>query len=201
MLALGVGALARQYVVRRQRGRFVYALTPADPALPDLARAQGYEVRAIDLDPDARALGLIRLRRDADAPFVLFFPGNAEHQLAVTLPILEALRAGGPAGMASFAYRGFDGSTGRPSPLNSPSDARVELDYVRKTFGISNRKLVIVGFSMGSGVALRLGAELAARGEPPAAVISLSPYWTLDLTPAVRFGTLLPTETYVVEDV
>ncbi|HEX4353541.1 MAG TPA: hypothetical protein VHZ95_11510 [Polyangiales bacterium] len=200
LLALG-GALARQYVVRRQRGRFVYALTAADPALPTLARSQGYEVHELTVGTDARLRGVTRAPRGGDDPFVLFFPGNAEHQLAVTLPILEALRAGGGAGMACWAYRGFDGSTGQPSPDNSPGDARVELDYVRHTFGISNRRLVIVGFSMGSGVALRLGAELAKQGEPPAAVIVLSPYWTLELTPARRFGTLFPTETYVVDDV
>jgi pimeloyl-ACP methyl ester carboxylesterase len=198
---IGSAVCAASYIEHRNRGRFHYDLGPADPALPDLARAQGYTVHEVDVAPGARLRGVIRPPRHPNDPFVLFFPGNAATQLAVTLPILEGLRANGSAGMATFAYRGYDGSTGRPSVETAPSDARAALDYLRVTFDVSPKRLVIVGYSMGSGTALRLGAELAATSQPPAAVILLSPYWTLELAPSSARGALLPTETYVVEDV
>jgi pimeloyl-ACP methyl ester carboxylesterase len=190
------------YIQRRQRSRFVYSLGPADPAVPELARTHGYTVHELPIAAGARVRGLIRPAARPDAPFVLLFPGNTSQQLAANLPLVEALRAArAPAGAAVFAYRGFDGSTGLPSVPSAALDARAQLEHLRDNLGVSPERLVIAGYSMGSGIALRLATELAAAGQPPAAVLMLSPYWRLDLAPARALGILLPSETYVVDDV
>jgi pimeloyl-ACP methyl ester carboxylesterase len=199
--SLGSAALVASFIEKRNLGRFHYDLSPADPKLPSLAREHGYTVHELDVAPETRLRGIVRPSGSAKDPFVLFFPGNVAQQLAVSLPILEALRADGPAGLAMFAYRGIDGSTGRPSVETAPTDAGAQANYLRKNLGVSSSRLVLVGYSMGSGIALRLAAELAAAAQPPAAVILLSPYWTLDLTRASTLGALLSSETYVVEDV
>lgn len=202
VLLVGAGAITASHVERRQRGRFEYDLSPADPAVPELARTAGYRVHELPVAPGARVRGLIRPGARPNAPFVLLFPGNTAQQLAANLPLLESIRAANAsAGAAMWAYRGFDGSTGSPSVPTAPLDARAQLEHLRAEFGVSPERLVIAGYSMGSGIALRLAAELAAAGQPPAAVLLFSPYWTLDLTPASPLGLLLPTETYIVEDV
>lgn len=199
-LSIGAAAFVASFIDRRNLGRFHYDLGPADLKLPALAREHGYSVHELAVAPGARLRGIARPARSPNDPFVLFFPGNAAQQLAVSLPILESLRANGPAGLATFAYRGIDGSTGRPSVETAAADAAAQLDYLRKTLSVSPSRLVVAGYSMGSGIALRLATELAAASQPPAALILLSPYWTLDLTRARTLGALLPTETYVVED-
>ena len=198
---IGSAALVAAFIEKQNLGRFHYDLSPADPKLPSLAREHGYIVHELDVAPGARLRGIIRSSRSAKDPFVLFFPGNAAEQLAVSLPILEGLRADGPAGLAMFANRGFDGSTGRPSVEAAPADALAQVDYLGRKLSVSPSRLVLVGYSMGSGTALRLATELAVDSRPPAAVILLSPYWTLGLTRAGALGPLRSTETYVVEDV
>lgn len=180
----------------------MYDLSPADPTVSELGRAAGYHLHELPLAPDARVRGLIRPASRPNAPFVLLFPGKTAQQLAANLPLLESLRAAsGTAGAAMWAYRGFDGSTGQPSVPAAARDARAQLEHLRTKLGVEPARLVIAGYSMGSGIALRLAAELAVAGQPPAAVLLFSPFWSLDLAPAGPLGKLLPTETYVVQDV
>jgi pimeloyl-ACP methyl ester carboxylesterase len=187
--------------VHRQHNRDHYSTGPADAALPALAKAHGYVLRTLDVAPHVRLLGILRMPSSDQAPFVLFFPGNSVRQLAASLPALEAMRAGRDAGFMAFATRGFDGSTGIPSPSALESDARAQFAYVRGMLHVQAQPLVVIGYSIGSGIALRLAAELSRAQAPPAAVVLLSPYWTLALGPASPFELLLPSEHYRVADI
>ena len=200
-LVLVAGALLLMAAAQRSRDRFHYYTGGESAELAGLLEAHGYELRELQVAPDARLRGIVRLPSSDGARFVLFFPGNAEPQLDVTLPTLEALRAGRDLGIAAFTYRGFDGATGTPSPQAAEDDARAQLRYLHEQLLVPVERVVIVGYSMGSGIALRLPAALSREQQPPAALILLSPYWTLELGPASRFELFLPSEYYRVADV
>ena len=187
--------------MRRHRDRFQYHLSGRDPQLAQTLAASGYEPYEVSTAPGVRLqLALRRPAADSD-PFLLLFPGNAERQLAPAVPILEGLRGGRAAGAAVVSYRGFEGSTGTPSPRAAAHDARALIDHLDRELGVRGKRLILVGYSMGSGIALRGAAELAQRGREPGALVLLSPFWILELGPAGFWGPLLPSELYTVEEV
>ncbi|HKU38581.1 MAG TPA: alpha/beta fold hydrolase [Polyangiales bacterium] len=194
-------ALLLTAALRRQRDRFHYYTGGQDSALPRLLEAHGYQLRELQVAPNVRLRGVLRLPSSPRARFMLFFPGNSEPQLTAAIPALEGLRAGRDLGIAAFAYRGFEGSSGRPSVAASEHDAQAQLAYLREQLHVTPERLVVVGYSMGSGIALRLAAERSRAGQPPAAVVLLSPFWTLELGPASPFELLLPSELYRMQDI
>lgn len=201
IVLLAAAMLKAPALLERHRTRFHYYLSAADPELPALLRDTEYTQTSLNVASGVQLRGVMRRPSTSSARFLLIFPGNTANQLASTLPLLRALCANDGTGGAVFSYRGFDGSGGKPSPHAAAHDARAQLAYVRDKLGIAPERLVLVGYSMGSGIALRLAAELAQTGRKPAATLLLSPFWTLDLTPASPLGFFMATERYMVEDI
>lgn len=184
-----------------RRHRFLYESSARDPGLPELARRHGYELRELAAS-GARLQGVLRRPADRAAPVLMFFPGNATPQLATFLPVVERIRAGRDFGVSLFAYRGYDGSSGRPSPAAAARDARAQLRWLQRELGIATGRIALAGYSLGSGIALRLASELCAERErePAPALLLLSPYWTLPLGPQHALRLLVPSHVYAVED-
>ncbi|KAI6192872.1 2-arachidonoylglycerol hydrolase ABHD12 [Aphelenchoides fujianensis] len=65
----------------------------------------------------------------------------------------------------SFDYRGYGDSTGLPTEDGVVRDAITVFDHVRAQ--CPGRRIVLWGHSMGSGVAVRVAAELCAQRTPP----------------------------------
>jgi hypothetical protein len=90
----------------------------------------------------------------------LFFDGNGGR------PELWGGRwraiAGTQAGFLAVYYRGYSGSSGRPTEKGLNDDARAGYDWLMAQ-GVKPRQIVIEGFSLGSGVAVRLATERPAR--------------------------------------
>ena len=186
---------------RRHRDRFQYHTSGSDAQLASVLTGSSYERREVMTAPGVTLQLIVRRAPSDSDPFLVLFPGNAERQLSPSLPIVESLRANHAAGAAVVSYRGFEGSTGTPSPRAAAHDARAVLDYLHRELGISGKRLILIGYSMGSGIALRIAAELAQRGQEPMALVMLSPFWRLELGPAGWLGPLLPSEFYTVEEV
>ncbi len=93
-----------------------------------------------------------------DGPVFLYFGGNAEG-LQPTERWAEAASRG--AGMFALAYRGYSGSTGRPTESGLHEDARAAYRWLVARH--PPERVVIQGFSLGTGVAVRLAAERQAR--------------------------------------
>ncbi|MET0386932.1 MAG: hypothetical protein ABW321_13280 [Polyangiales bacterium] len=199
-LALVVASTGALLGVRRHRERFTYYLSPHDPQLSATLAGTGYVEDTLETTGGVQLRGMLRQPAAATDPWLVLFPGNAQRQLAPGLPIVEGIRAGRPAGVAVYAYRGFEGSTGRPSPEASAQDARAIIEHLKARFGMRTADLRVVGYSMGSGIALRLTADLTEAGTPPKALALLSPYTALELAPARPLHPLWPTETYQVAD-
>jgi fermentation-respiration switch protein FrsA (DUF1100 family) len=86
---------------------------------------------------------------------VMFFPGNGD-SLAGRVDRFRALTADGT-GLVALSYRGYAGSTGHPSERGLLLDAAVAYDFTAARY--SADRIVVWGFSLGSGVAVALAAQ------------------------------------------
>jgi pimeloyl-ACP methyl ester carboxylesterase len=114
---------------------------------------------------DAQILVSMRPHRGPDA--VIYFGGNAE-DVSRSLPkLVEAFPE-----RAVFAlnYRGYGGSAGRPSEFALISDALLLFDRVH----IEHAHIVVIGRSLGSGVAVRVASE-----RPVERLVLVTPYDSL----------------------
>ena len=107
----------------------------------------------------------------SDAPTVLFFHGNGEsaaHNLRFAAELASL-------GVDSFLaeYRGYGGLAGTPTEANLYADGLAARAMLEKS-GVSSDRLVLVGRSLGSGVAV----ELAVRSQCRLLVL-VSPYTSI----------------------
>ena len=75
--------------------------------------------------------------------------------------------------VVAFHYRGYAPSSGRPSAQALLSDSLVVFDYLRQA--LAHERIVLVGLSIGSGVAAYL-----ARHRPAAGLILVTPFDSLE---------------------
>ena len=134
-------------------------------ALPDTV---GLEVEAPD---GTRLRGW--LRHQSAAPtrgVVIYFGGNAEE---VSGQIRDAAELA-PWSVAAFNYRGYGRSEGEPSEAALVADAFVIYDHLAEREDIDPERIVVLGRSLGSGVAVPLAARRPLRG-----LILVSPFDSL----------------------
>ncbi len=113
-------------------------------------------------------------------PTLVYFQGNGgniSHRIHKTRPLFEA-----GYGLMLVGYRGYGGNPGSPTEDGLYLDARAALDFL-KARGIPKEQLVLVGESLGSGVAVRMASEIKVK-----AVILEAPYTsTVDVGQAAYF--------------
>jgi len=141
-----------------------------------LSRAPGWTFAPIE-SGGLRLNGLVRAATPT-APWVLYFGGNG-YDLATSQSILDDIRGEAPWGLAVWAYRGYDGSGGSASEDGLVADARAAARTLEERWGVRPASLVIVGQSIGSGVACALAADLSREGTPPAALVLISPFTSI----------------------
>jgi pimeloyl-ACP methyl ester carboxylesterase len=132
---------------------------PLDPAL---ATRHGLVQQTL-ATPDGESLQLWwAAPTDATAPVYLYLHGNGAN-LAARAARLGAMRQSG-AGVLALSWRGYGGSSGSPSEAGFMTDARSGWQELQRR--LPGRRLIIVGESLGSTVAVMLAAEVR-----PAAVV------------------------------
>lgn len=114
---------------------------------------------------DARVLVSVRPREGHDA--VIYFGGNAE-DVVLHMPQLE--RAFPDRAIYQLNYRGYGGSTGAPSESAIFEDALALFDLAYA----KHRNIVLVGRSLGSGVATYVASQRPIRR-----LILVTPYESL----------------------
>jgi uncharacterized protein len=136
---------------------FIYYPQPKSPA-------NNNTTLTLNVD-DARVLVSTRPHTGPDA--VIYFGGNAE-DVSRSLPTLVDAFPG----RAVFAlnYRGYGGSTGRPSESALIADALVLFDRVHT----DHPHIVVIGRSLGSGVAVHIASE-----RPVERLVLVTPYDSL----------------------
>ncbi len=104
-------------------------------------------------------------------PTLLYVHGNGGSLVTRSERIRKYMANG--YGIVMMTYRGFGGSTGRPTETANVSDAKEVYEAVRVS-GISARDIVIYGELLGTGVAVQVAAEKEAGG-----VILDAPYTSI----------------------
>ena len=86
---------------------------------------------------------------------VIYFAGNGDF-LAGLAGRFRAITSDGT-GLVALSYRGYAGSSGRPSEQGLLQDAAAAYAFTSARYGTD--RIVVWGFSLGSGVAVALAAE------------------------------------------
>lgn len=138
-------------------------------------------VAAQVIDPDGPAIRQVRLKTPdgetlvawylppatADKPMLLYFNGNGLG-LSVQAERWKKIAEEG-AGFFAIGYRGYSGSTGKPTEKGLRIDAETAWQWLAARY--PPRRIVIEGHSLGTGLAVKLAADHPAR-----ALILEAPY-------------------------
>ena len=103
-------------------------------------------------------------------PVILYFHGNGDY-LAGFFGRFRDLIADGT-GIVALSYRGYAGSSGQPSERGILQDAATAYAFTTARYGTD--KIVVWGFSLGTGVAVSLAAE-----QPVGGLILEAPYTSI----------------------
>jgi hypothetical protein len=119
----------------------------------------GFEDVTLPTEDGERIVGWYRPAESGRAT-LLYFHGNGGSLLNRRDRAL--LLTEGGRGLLIASYRGYSGSTGRPSEAGLRIDARTAYDWLRER--VAPERIVLYGESLGSGVAVRLAAERTIGG-------------------------------------
>ena len=111
-------------------------------------------------------------------PVVLYFHGNGDY-LAGFFGRFRELIADGT-GIVAVLYRGYAGSSGKPSEHGVLADAAAAYAFTTARYGAD--RIVVWGFSLGTGVAVALAAE-----HPVGRLIFEAPYTSIVDVAAASF--------------
>ena len=150
-----VGLLALMYLFQRTLMYFpdTARMIPAAAGLP-----QAEEVTLASADGE-RLLAWHVAPRDAK-PVVLYFQGNGG-ALNLRADRFRWLTADGT-GLLALSYRGYGGSTGKPTEDGLIRDARATYDFAAARYPV--KRIVLWGESLGTAVAIALAAERSVGG-------------------------------------
>jgi len=108
----------------------------------------------------------------AECPTVLFLNNNAG-RIDQETDRIERARALG-LGTMLVSWRGYNGSTGKPSEDGFHRDARAGWDWLVKEGDVPSSQIIVHGHSIGTGPATKLAGEMG-----PAALILEAPYFSM----------------------
>ena len=133
---------------------------PQPLAGPGPAPDERIEEVRLDAGEGVRLHGWFVRAKAAPAPLVIYFGGNAEEVSWL------AGSARLPAGWSLLLmnYRGYGRSTGRPGERALFRDALLVYDYAASRADVDRRRIVAMGRSLGSGVAVHLATQRALAG-------------------------------------
>jgi uncharacterized protein len=115
-------------------------------------------------------------------PVVIFFPGNGDF-LAGRVDRFKGITSDGT-GLVALSYRGYAGSSGQPGERGLLQDAAAAYAFTVARYDA--RRIVVWGFSLGTGVAVALAAE-----QPIGKLILEAPY-TSTVDVAARLFRFVP---------
>jgi len=116
---------------------------------------------------------------DTGHPVVMYFAGNGD-VLAGCVSRFRGITADGT-GLVALSYRGYAGSSGRPSERGLLQDATAAYAFTAARYAAS--QIVLWGFSLGSGVAVALAAD-----RPVGKLVLEAPYTSITEVAAARFA-------------
>src|SRR5215813_3550100 len=120
----------------------------------DGARVRGWWMRPLRTTPNS-------------CPALIYFGGRSEEVSWVSAPCagLDGVHA------VFLNYRGYGNSQGKPSETSLLADALELYDWISSQPGVHGKRVVVIGRSLGSGVAAYVACQ-----RPAAAAILITPY-------------------------
>jgi len=167
VLAAVYGFIAIAAFVAQRKLMYFPDRTRVAPASFALA---GVEERVL-VAPDGTRLVAWYARARPGRPTLLYFHGNAGNLANRSERVRKYTVRG--LGIFMLSYRGYSGSTGRPSERANVADAKLAYEALRKE-GVAPEDIILYGESLGSGIAVQLAAE-----KPVAGVILDAPYTSI----------------------
>ncbi len=161
---------------------FNYAQIEKNPPV----KLKNCEKVILNVDDGVLLKGLYKKSKQEDAPLIIYFGGNSDDATRFLLHV-EGLK---DFDIVAFNYRGYVNSGGKPSEKNLFEDAIKIYDKFAK-----NSKVILIGRSLGSGVASYLASKRDAEGlvliTPYDSIVSLArekyPYLPIDLLLKYKF--------------
>ena len=179
VVAVLYGTVAALFYVNQRRLLYVADARRVTPAEAGLG---GFEAVSIPT-PDGETLqGWWRAPPTSGHGAVLYFHGNSGALIQRRQRFEDMAEAG--LGVLAVSYRGYGGSTGRPSEQALIGDAAVVLDWLGERAPVA--RTAVFGESLGSGVAVALAAEREVGG-----LVLDSPYSSIERV-AARLYPWLP---------
>ncbi len=158
-IALGVPLLA--WLFQERLLFFPRSLQPGLTARPDVEKVTVVAADSVNLR------GWFVKGASSRAPLVVYFGGNAE-EVSWLVGVADQFAGWS---LLLVNYRGYGESEGRPSEKALFEDALLVHDYARRRPDVDPERVVAMGRSLGSGVAVYLAANRPLRG-----VVLVSPY-------------------------
>lgn len=123
--------------------------------------AQPFEQVELRSDPQARQIAWVMpAPASPGSTWLLYFHGNAATiGSRINIQRYESLRALGLSVLAP-EYRGYGGLPGTPSEAALTEDALRAYTYLRETLRVAPERIVVYGWSLGSGVAVNLASQV-----------------------------------------
>ncbi len=152
--------------------RFIFFPTALSPGTESsLSEHPSYSSLSLTVSGDVRLHGWIHSETKTDSvPLLIYFGGNAE-EVSWTL---QKLSRTVKRSVAAFNYRGYGLSEGRPGQKALYSDALDIYDTLARREGINPNRIAVMGFSLGSAMAVHVAAKRKVD-----AVILLAPFDSL----------------------
>jgi len=167
VLALGyVGVVAAMYLAQRS---FLYPIPTAVRTTPKAAGFAQAEENVLTTADGERVI-VWHVAPQPGHHVVIYFPGNGD-TLAGSAGRFEEITSDGT-GLIALSYRGYAGSSGRPSEQGLLRDAAIAYAFTSALYDPD--RIVLWGFSLGTGVAVALAAE-----HPVGGLILEAPYTSI----------------------
>jgi hypothetical protein len=163
---------------------------------PDRARTQPSEVGLAKVEervlktPDGERVIAWYGKARPGQPTLLYFHGNGG-SLAVRGERIRRFMGEGW-GVYMMTYRGYGGSSGRPTEVNNVADARLAYGALVLE-GVAPSSIIAYGESLGSGIAVRIAIERQVAG-----LILDAPYTSI-VDVAARAYPFLPVRTVLID--
>jgi hypothetical protein len=141
------------FLYARQRD-MLFPIPPVGRTAPEAAGLAGAEEHVLDTS-DGEKVIIWHVPAKPGRPVVLFFPGNGDF-LAGRVSRFKGIIADGT-GLVALSYRGYAGSSGAPSEQGLLRDAAAA--YVFTAARYAAERIVVWGFSLGTGVAVAVASQ------------------------------------------
>jgi uncharacterized protein len=156
VIVLGVIYVGGVGVLYFRQREMLFPIPPVGRTAPDAAGLPEAEEHVLTT-ADGEKIIVWHVPAKPGYPVVLFFSGNGDF-LAGRVRRFRSIISDGT-GLVALSYRGYAGSSGSPSEAGLLQDAAAA--YTFATAHYDAKRIVVWGFSLGSGVAVALASEHA----------------------------------------